>query len=425
MIQSVYNNLVSTYTKNPVSKYSVHKTSELRSVYNHIINLNKQSPLYMFRLSNENQLFAIGIKEASINLNEAVSCISNNRDSLFNQKIAESSDNTIVEVHNITTNNNDNNQEYQIRVLNTATKQVNTSNEVPSNGQGLKPGPYVFTINTKNHLYEYQINVSTNSTNIELQTKLMNFINQSNIGLHASIEEGSTPDSIKLILKSETTGTDSDLIFSLKDCLNDNNTNGIVQYYGLNNVTSYPQNAKFTLNGELIESVNNSFSLDETMNLTLKSASSNTVSIHYVPDSDKILHNIDKMVNAYNNLISIANRSKEEHKRASKLISDIGLITNLYKNELESCGLNINRDNYLIIDRSLALSSINDGDMQKLFSHPSRYSSKLIHKTYDIMINPMDYIDKVVVSYKNTSKPCYPSQYITSIYSGMLFNYYC
>ena len=53
-----------------------------------------------------------------------------------------------------------------------------------------------------------------------------------------------------------------------------------------------------------------------------------------------------------------------------------------------------------------------------------RFKSDLQKKANDIMINPMEYISKSIISYKNPARPT-ADTYTTSIYSGMIYNGYC
>ena len=52
------------------------------------------------------------------------------------------------------------------------------------------------------------------------------------------------------------------------------------------------------------------------------------------------------------------------------------------------------------------------------------FSDDLNKKCRQVSIDPMNYVDKKIVAYKNPGKSFY-SPYVTSNYSGMLFNYFC
>lgn len=77
------------------------------------------------------------------------------------------------------------------------------------------------------------------------------------------------------------------------------------------------------------------------------------------------------------------------------------------------------------MDESLASQAAQDGDMEKLIGRDSALNRRLRKKNEEIKLNPMDYIQKKIVSYPDYGKPPKGYSYITSLYSGMLFNYYC
>ena len=47
IMNTVYNNYLTTYASRQITKYDTHKKSELRSVYNSIVKLNKDTPWYL------------------------------------------------------------------------------------------------------------------------------------------------------------------------------------------------------------------------------------------------------------------------------------------------------------------------------------------------------------------------------------------
>jgi flagellar hook-associated protein 2 len=104
---------------------------------------------------------------------------------------------------------------------------------------------------------------------------------------------------------------------------------------------------------------------------------------------------------------------------------EVSSIVNDYKNEFESCGLNINSNNEINLEESLILQAANDGDLQKIFSTSLGFIPSILNKSNEIMLNPMKYLDKTIVYYKDVTKPGVSNPYMTSIYSGMIFNSYC
>ena len=66
-----------------------------------------------------------------------------------------------------------------------------------------------------------------------------------------------------------------------------------------------------------------------------------------------------------------------------------------------------------------------NGALEHLFSNNSRFSNTLIKKLSDISLNPMDYLNKTVVTYPNIAAKKTLNPYISSIYCGLLYNNYC
>ena len=63
VIDSAYQYYLSTYAGSGTSRYDTHKKSQLRAVYNNIVKVNKDSPLYKINFTRDTGRFAIDIKE--------------------------------------------------------------------------------------------------------------------------------------------------------------------------------------------------------------------------------------------------------------------------------------------------------------------------------------------------------------------------
>ena len=86
---------------------------------------------------------------------------------------------------------------------------------------------------------------------------------------------------------------------------------------------------------------------------------------------------------------------------------------------LETAGLTVDENGYM--NRS---SEADSAQIQSLFDEELSNFRKDIKRTTDKMtLNPLHYIDKIVVTYPNTTGT-YPNPYIPSKYSGLLFNDY-
>ena len=93
MDTAVYNHLMTQYRPKELTKYDTHKASELRSVVNQIAKKTKTSPIYMVRLTDAKQSYALGVKESSMLLGTGLKELSDtSADGVFSKKKAYASD---------------------------------------------------------------------------------------------------------------------------------------------------------------------------------------------------------------------------------------------------------------------------------------------------------------------------------------------
>ena len=72
-ISTVYNHFLTTYAPQGTnSKYDTHKKSELRGLYNSIVKMNKEAPLFLLDTSPATQEFAVGLKESARSLKNVI-----------------------------------------------------------------------------------------------------------------------------------------------------------------------------------------------------------------------------------------------------------------------------------------------------------------------------------------------------------------
>ena len=72
----------------------------------------------------------------------------------------------------------------------------------------------------------------------------------------------------------------------------------------------------------------------------------------------------------------------------------------------------------------LRQTALQSQDLTETFGSLKNLSGMLLRKSDQVALNPMDYVRKTVVAYKNPGHN-YVSPYTTSAYSGMMFNSYC
>ena len=96
-INTVYNHYLTTYAPKSTSKYDTHRKSELRSIYNSMVKLNKESPLYILDTSRESREYVIGLKENARQLRNTIASLGGlDEEEMINKKSAYSSNEDIV-----------------------------------------------------------------------------------------------------------------------------------------------------------------------------------------------------------------------------------------------------------------------------------------------------------------------------------------
>ncbi|MFW5671146.1 MAG: hypothetical protein ACOCM8_02460 [Acetivibrio ethanolgignens] len=421
MIQPVYNYLLVSYMPKSQASNRTHKPSELRSLYSHMVKLNQKSPLYKINLSMDTQVFALSLKEASMALNQVMTDLN----AAFSYTKAVSDQPESAEAVILKDDLASLPDSFQLQVHSLATSQVNTTSFVPSVLLSKAPvgGSYSFTIEVEDSTYEFQFNIKEYSKNQDILTKLSDFINKSQVGVKASILQ--EKDTVALRLESEDTGDVGEPIFTVRDTASPTGAPGLAAFYHMNNITFPAVNASYSINGVEHSGLTNSFILNRSLQIDLKEVSDNPVFIGYGPDTDKILSRLEQFKDTFNYTLQLARSFGAKQPTANRVINELKAAVVPYLSELEAAGFSFADDGSLQIDTALAADAIGSHEMEEIFSIEKGLIHNLINKTNYITINPMDYVDKVLVTYPNLSKPAAFHPYASSIYSGLLFNYYC
>lgn len=420
---NVYNYLLTDFNTRP-TKYSTHKNSELRSVLHDIAKKTKTSPIYLVKLSDEKQSYALNVKESSMALNAAFRDMYDaGQDSVFTKKKAVSSQEDQVAV-DIQTDEYDRLPEpFRIQVQDLARSQVNESKEFYENSRSLEAGTYRFKVSINDISYDFQYNIKKDANHRDVIGGLSDFLTKAKIGIEAypvSKEAGK----IEMRLETDETGTpDGEPIMTFEDYAGDYKE-GIVSYYGLNRMVQQPGNAEFLLNGVQKHSISNSFRLARSLEVTLKKAGEEPAEISYTPDSQLILKGVRNIADNYNQMVDSSWKYAGKDGRMPRLVREMRSVMHPYASQMEACGLTFDEKGYMKVDDYLAEQAALDGDFKDLLGEGSALSMRMQDKTNNVKLDPMEYVDKILVSYPNTSKPPIGYSYTTSLYSGMLFNYY-
>ena len=287
-------------------------------------------------------------------------------------------------------------------------------------------GTYSFDISINNTAYEFQFNINPGDTNFDLQNKLSRLINNANVGIKAEVKEY---DNSHAALSLESTATGIDLGHATIFDITDDNTSkhsGIVDYLGLNEVSRHPQNAVFSLNGDKRVSYTNHFTVEGKYELNLQglpATQGETVTIGLKPDTESLTENIHRFIGGYNDFIKAAQEYRNSQPKSSQLIREMSRISGLYNNELGSLGISLDESGIIQVDDSVLKAGIDENGAKESLNGIKRFANAVLNKTNAISLNPMDYVNKTIVAYKNPGKNYAPA-YITSQYSGMMFNSY-
>ena len=76
------------------------------------------------------------------------------------------------------------------------------------------------------------------------------------------------------------------------------------------------------------------------------------------------------------------------------------------------------------IDDELLTETVSSDDFDQKLSVLNDFKNLLNMKANNASLDPMKYVEKVLVTYKNPGKT-FVTPYITSIYSGMMMDEYC
>lgn len=479
MIGSVYDYYLTTYASRPATKSDTHKKSELRSVYNNIVKISKKSPLYKVSVSENIQKFAIDLKENARTLStDANNLFEKSLESEKSQKYVSDNENVVqvktldtsndintndtnandININNTNTNDiniNDTNidltvssnagitnpdpdsdnisdtksvntafaSHYNIEVLNLATPQINTSDYLNNDDLDIPKGAHSFEVNVGDSAYEFRFNATKDDTNKTVLEKLSRLINRSNIGLTSKMLYSGNNSALEITSNATGLGFTPE-IFSIAPGEN-SPYDKVVSKLGLNNVSSYPTNANFLLNGMEKTTSSNTFTIGNSLEITLNGISKKgqATSISLNDDLDSVISSINDMISSYNNLLDLSNNSNEGSDDAAILNKEIHKTTRQYASNLENIGITINENGKMTFDEALFIQTANEDDLDKSLASLNSFRQAIVSRADDISINPMKYVDKVMISYPNPIHS-FANPYMTSIYTGMMFNGY-
>ncbi|MBQ7066421.1 MAG: flagellar capping protein [Lachnospiraceae bacterium] len=429
-LNTAYNYYLTTYAPKGSTSFDSHKKSELRNVYNNIVKLSKESPLYLLNEKKDYKSFAVGLKENARSFRNTVASLGGlDEKDLLNKKVAYSSNEAIVSaeyVGDIATADEQHTLEVQVDSL--ALPQVNLGNYLPSDEVvSLAPNTYSFNLNLDDFHYEFQFSIGSTETNKVIMERLSRLINNAEIGINSEIlEDASGNSALKLTSKKTGIQSNKDFLFQVSD-ENTSLASGIVNYLGIGDITRNAANAEVTINGKKHSTNSNRFTVEKMYEISLKGLSEsedNVAIIGIKNDVESLKMNIQTLIGGYNNFLKTASEYIENQPGSSRLVNEISHIATSYSSHLENLGLHVDDKGTLELDENQLSQAALTQDFNETFSSIKDFTNSVLKKTNSVALNPMEYADKKIVAYKNPGKN-FPNPYLTSSYSGMLFNGYC
>lgn len=431
MINNAITYYVSTYNRGSVSKYDTHKKSELREVYNNMLKINKKSPLYKLASTDTVKQYAIDLKETARQIKYVAANLTDEDGNISgsSKKKAISSNNKVATAKYIgeSSDKTDVVDDIELNVMKLASPQVNVGNFLQKDSYGLPKGPYSFDLSIGDYTYEFQFNVKSNDTNLDIQQRLSRLINKSNVGVQAEVIENAIGQTA-LQITSDATGVSSfgnkGLTFVISDTPGEENGDA-VQFLGLDRVYSDPSNAVFTINGIEKTSASNTISIPDQFEIELvgTSVEGDETLIGLKPDFDALVENLNDFIEVYNGTVDFAKNKMSNTYESGQFYRDISNIAKTYKHSLEASGFTVLPDGHLQLEESLLTQAAREGTLTDNLDKLNQFKNSLVRKSENIALNPVQYIDKKMIAYPHPTRNM-PSPYVTSMYSGFLFNGY-
>ncbi len=431
-IGSAYDYYLKTYGSQQTSPYDSHRKEDLRNTVNRIKILNKESPLYKIRISGDVQKFAIDIKEGARNIKNVVAAFSESEEGIgaaFDKKIATSSNpqaataQYIGDSSTLTTN-----EGFELEIMQLASPQTNVGSFLKRDDYDFLPGSYSFDLTMNANSYEFQYNINAGDTNGDVLHKLSRLVNNAHIGLKADILNGSQ-DMVSLRLESKQTGLSPKETSLFKITPDDTHeSRQAMQLLGIDSVAAMAENSSFLLNGTKHSSYSNTFTINNTFSVTLHDTTpkNEPVQIGFKPGSEAVTDDVQTLVDSFNSIMKVAENHSGMPASNEKLLKDMGNVAKAFSSSLNPLGLSVSDQGMITVDRAKLTESVIAEDADKNLNVLNRFKDAIGRKADEASLDPMNYVKKVLVTYKNpNSTKNFVCPYITSVYSGMMVDRIC
>ena len=425
---NVYNYYVSDFLSHTPA-CSAHKRNELRDIYKSIVKLSVTEPLYKIDLSEQKQSSALSIKESALKLKDLLLSLKDSSKTAFAGFRSDDSSKVSASFLGQTSFSADKAfSSYQVTVASMASGQSNVGAVLPSEEACLSEGSYSFLASFGEENYSFRFLVAKDSPAFELQSKLSEFINKSGLPLHSEVSFHKEKKLCRMTISATNTGLTGKSHFTLSDEeLPSGAKKGIISAFGLSSATYREMNASGTINGEPFSSETNEVSYQGSVLFSLHGETDAPVTLTPVPETGTSAENFSDFLSGFNQLVQTGKKSAILNKSSEHLLNSLSHVVASNYAELINSGIVCSSDGYLMADKE-PMENISDSNISRqLFSKNSQFLKSLDNRLSSIILNPMKYVDKKLVTYPNpeAAKKRGAGTYVTSVYSGMLFNNYC
>lgn len=422
MISNAYSYYMSTYRNKSFSRYDSHKRSDLRSAYNKMVSINRNSPLYKIDFSENTQRLAIDIKETAREISNFANELTDAANGSFTSgQKASSSDKEIAAakyIGDMLGNETVGESEFSLDVIKTAEPQVNLGHFLPADSKYLNSGSYSFDLNIDNVTYEFQFNIGDNDSTKQVQGKINRLINNSNIGIKSQLLSNASGETALRIFSDATGDRGGEPIFSISD-INTSHLSGAVDLFGMNRIAQMPANAVFMIDGTRYESESDTFIYNNEYELQIKQPGSTTIRLD--EDEDVLSDNLTSLISGYNKAIELASADTGKNTGKSRMYFEFTRLARAYTEVLNRNGFELSNDGKINIDSGKISETAKSGSIQNTIDELNNFKESLQAKADSMYRNPLEYVNKKVVAYKNP-KNNFPNPYSDSTYAGMLFD---
>ena len=387
-----------------------------------MVKTNKDAPLYKMNLDEDSLNFVIDLKENARSMQNVVSSLAGSDgdiESVFYKKIAVSSNEDAVGVEYVGDDKNPDAPVFEVGVESIATPQVNRGRFLAANGLDFEAGSYAFDLETTSNAYEFQFNVNYGDTNYAVQSKIARLINTSNVGLMADVITDKNANSALQITSKQTGLSENEKwLFNISSNTSWNEINRL----GIDRITTPAKSSKFTLNGGEHSSLANTFTINQEFEITLKgkTPADKPAQIGFKANTEAIADSVDNLLTAYNGFVHVG-QQYSSGKGNNQLLNEINGIGRRLASDLAKVGVRINDDMSLSLDRDAIADVVTSADARAAFDTLNSFKEALSKEADKTAVNPMNYVDKVAVEYKNPGKN-FAAPYASSTYSGLLID---